>query len=128
VTGCDGVWLLVPELCHYDQGEPPERGQYEIATQGGIVTFRIKWRKGGQDFETSFAAPLDGSSVTGEFPGIDSFLVRQDGAALISEAYAKGEVVARAVRRASGDLLSVMQENADGRGSWVRTWQVYRKA
>jgi hypothetical protein len=65
MSTCDGVWALVPELCHYQKGTPPEQGRYEVTTHGGIVT--------------------------------------------------------------SGDLLSVMQENADGAGGWLRTWQVYRR-
>lgn len=127
MSHCDGTWLLVPELCHYETGEPPSSGVYTISTTGGVVTFRIRWHKGGQDFETAFAAPLDGTSVTGEFPGVDSFLVREEGNMLISEAFAKGQCVARATRRAAGGLMSVMQETADGRGGWSRTWQVYRR-
>jgi hypothetical protein len=128
MSRCDGTWLLVPELSHYEVGEPPESGVYQIETAQGVVTFRIKWHKAGQDFEVSFAAALDGRAVTAEFPGIDSFLVRDEDNTLISEAFAKGQMVARAVRRVAGDLLSVLQENSDGQGGWVRVWQVYRRA
>ena len=102
MSRCDGTWILVPELAHYDVGEPPESGVYEIVTKGGVVTFRIKWHKQGQDFEVSFAAALDGRAETTEFPGVDSFLVRYEGTTLISEAFSKGQLVSRAVRRVSG--------------------------
>ena len=125
---CDGVWNLVPELSHYDLGEPPDWGHYEVVTRGGVVTFRVKWRKEGQAFEMSYAAPIDGTAVTADFPGLDSFALHEDGNTLISEAFAKGALVSRGIRRVSGDLMSILQENSDGKGGWLKTWQVYRRA
>lgn len=124
---CDGTWQLVPELSHYDRSGPPDWGTYDVRTVGGMVNFQVTRCKDGKDFAVSFAAPTNGQPVAGAFPGVDSFLVRQEGGALISQAFATGELVARASRRVAGDLISILQENRDGNGGWLRIWQVHRR-
>ncbi|MCX7300684.1 MAG: hypothetical protein NTX73_09980 [Rhodobacterales bacterium] len=124
-----GSWALVPELSHYSDGIPPESGLYRISESEGEARFTVDWVKDGVPFSVTFAAPLDGTSARTMFPGVDRFWLETGTGTLVTVAKGGGAVVARAVRRVSGDwsLLSVLQENADGHGGWVRIFQVYRR-
>jgi hypothetical protein len=128
MTRFAGSWQLVPELSHYDQGGPPEFGRYLISTDAGMHKFRVIWRKDGRDFDIAFAAASDGSVTPCDFPGVDGFRLRQEDDALVSEALLEGQIVARALRRVSGDLMSVQQLNATPEGGWARIFQVYRRS
>jgi hypothetical protein len=125
-----GLWVLVPELSHHSSGAPPESGLYRIAMAEGEARFTVDWVKDGTPFSVTFAAPLDGTPARTTFPGIDRFWLETAPGELVTVAEGGGAVVARAVRRVSADgtLLSVLQENADGAGGWVRILQVYRRA
>ena len=64
-----GAWLLVPELCHYQEGSPPLSGHYEIAQEAGVVTVMITWSDdAGVEHATSFAGPNDGRVMKTEAP------------------------------------------------------------
>ncbi|WP_425052293.1 hypothetical protein [Psychromarinibacter sp. S121] len=131
MSPCVGHWQLISELSHYSAGGPPESGDYIIEQDGDRLSFTVRWVKDGQEMETSFAAPADGSAVPADFPGLDSFSVTDEpDGSLSSEAVASGVVVSKALRRVSDDdrLMSVLQENADGQGGWIRIFQVYRRA
>jgi hypothetical protein len=42
-AGFIGTWLLIPESCEYEQGDPPQDSVYSIAEQQGRLTFDIRW-------------------------------------------------------------------------------------
>ncbi|WP_172293001.1 hypothetical protein [Pseudoruegeria sp. HB172150] len=126
-----GHWRLIPEISHYSAGGPPERGDYVIEDRDGEIAFTVSWEAEGKELKTEFAAPADGSPVEAGFPGVDSYSVtHEDDFTLLSDAMAGGEAILKAVRRVSRDgrLMTVLQENADGQGGWIRIFQVYERA
>jgi hypothetical protein len=127
---CLGPWVLVPELCHYSAGAPPEAGTYEIGQIDGRFVFGISWTKDGQGHSTTFSAPDDGSPEETAIPGLTHVAVTAiDDGTIDSAAFAGDEVKAYARRRVSDDggLLTVYMENAGPKGPEM-IYQVYRKA
>jgi hypothetical protein len=126
-----GTWQLIPELSHYDRGGPPDRGTYKIEDRDGVLHFTIDWTSNGQSFSISYIGHADGRPVPNPHPGVDAASVRhEDDFTLSSRAVAGGVEIARALRRVSrdGTLMSVLQDNADGKGSFASILQVYRRA
>jgi hypothetical protein len=125
-----GTWQLIPELSHYDQGGPPERGLYRIEDREGVLHFTIDWTKTGQDYSVAYIGHADGSPVLNPHPGVDQASVRhEDDFTLSGSAMSGGVEIARAMRRVAhdGTLMSVLQETADGKGGFSRILQVYRR-
>lgn len=125
-----GTWQLIPELSHYDQGGPPDQGIYRIEDRDGVLHFTIDWTVGGQHHSVSYIGHADGRPVPNPHPGVDASSVRhEDDLTLSGRAEAGGIEIARAMRRVSrdGQLMSVLQENADGKGGFARILQVYRR-
>lgn len=125
-----GTWELIPELSHYQTGGPPDRGTYRIDDQNGLLRFTIDWATGGKTTSISYVGHADGSPVPNPHPGVDEASVRhEDDYTLSGRAITGGVEIARAMRRVSRDraLMTVLQENADGKGGFARIVQVYRR-
>jgi len=59
-----GTWLLDPNSCNYEQGEPPQADRHHIAEDGGDLIITMDWTDaGGETHHASFRAPLDGSKI-----------------------------------------------------------------
>ncbi len=124
-----GEWRLIPELSHYDAGDPPDSGRYRISVADGLVRFDVEWSAEGEDHSVSFSGPPDGTPVSAATSGVDSFTVTAvDDSTLDSEAVAGSRRVAWARRRVSADgtLMSVIQRLAGPDGE-VTVFQVYRR-
>ena len=68
-----GTWILDPQTCEYEQGDPPTAGAYVIAiheTQTDRVSFEISWTDdSGESHQVEFSGPANG--VPFEFSGGD---------------------------------------------------------
>lgn len=128
-----GTWDLIPELCLYDEGTPPEQADYEIVRAGGAVRLRITWRPAGavSSLSTAFGGPDDGTvqPVQGQAGVTGLSLLRVDDRTLDSTAWNDGAVVssARRVASADGALLVVRQVVPGAGGAPVHTYQVYAR-
>lgn len=127
----EGTWELVPELSHYDEGQPPLRARYVIAQQGAEVWMEVSWTSpGGVQNSLSFSGVPDGQRRPAGPKGGEASFHRVDAATLESRAYENGQQVATAWRRVSEDgaLLSVVQrQTREGAPPLVRV-QTYRRA
>lgn len=57
-----GTWILMPETCDYQQGDPPRSGRYEIDEDEGELVFTIAWEdQEGNAEKASFRSVPDGS-------------------------------------------------------------------
>lgn len=124
----EGTWALVPELCIYEQGEPPPDGRYVLRRDGDRVEATIGWTgPDGTAQQTAFGGPVDGSRQPVDGPGVTHLTITHvDGATLDSAAYAGDELLMYARRRASGDLLTTVQTMHVG-GAHHSNFQVYRR-
>lgn len=125
-----GHWQLVPELCIYQQGEPPASGLYEIAEDGEQIVISIKWETAaGETQSASFAGPPTGEQLPIEAPGVSHLSISHvDELTLDSAAYLDGKEIMYARRAVSsqGDLLSTVQ-TLHGEAGSVSNFQVYRR-
>jgi len=125
-----GTWILVPELCIYQSGEPPTEGTYTISRNSVDISFLINWKdRGGKEHELRFGGPLDGKKHPSQAPGItDVSYERIDERTLDSTAFNHNETVMYARRVASGDgfLLAVSQVIYGDKGA-LSNFQVYRR-
>ena len=129
MSDCIGTWVLLPELCFYSNGTPPESGRYEIGLIDGRFVFGIQWVAGGEARSTSFSAPADSEAELTEIPGLTHVQVEApDPQTLDSSAFAGEDRLAFARRRVSNDgqLLSVFQTNQSPDGP-TETYQVYKR-
>ena len=135
-----GTWTLVPELCIYEEGQPPLSGTYRISQSEGEVSISIDWEASdGSAHHIEFGAPSDGTRqplstpevASVDAPGISHLsITRVSPLILDSSAYAGADEVAYARRLASQDglLLSTVQVGRRADGTSFRNFQVYRKA
>ena len=127
-----GTWTLVPELCIYEEGQPPLSGTYRISQSEGEVSISIDWEASdGSAHHIEFGAPSDGTRQPSSTPGsLDLSITRVSPLILDSSAYAGADEVAYARRLASQDglLLSTVQVGRRADGTSFRNFQVYRKA
>lgn len=126
-----GRWQLVPELCLYEFGSPPARGEYQISREGRKVRILIAWAMAdGAEQTARFAAQDDGSWQPHDGPGAETYtLTRIDDSTLDSAAFRAGASIGYARRVASkdGGLLVVVQDGAREDGEKFRNFQVYRR-
>lgn len=65
-----GTWLLDPESCQYEQGDPPRSGSYRIEEAGERLAFHMEWiDAAGESLSASFTGIPDGTPEA--FPGGD---------------------------------------------------------
>jgi hypothetical protein len=126
-----GTWILLPELCLYQEGQPPTRGVYTIVQCGSAVEFSIDWTAlDGSSHTISFGGPVDGSTQPIEAqPGAELSIAAISPLILDSTVRAGSRVVAYARRCVSNDgqLLATVQEGYRADGSTYRNLQVYRR-
>ena len=126
-----GTWILVPELCIYEEGIPPVSGIYRISQLEGDVRISIDWEaQDGSKHQIEFQAPDSGLKQPSNNPGTSHFsITRVSPLILDSRAYAGEEEVAYARRCASDDglLLATVQAGRRANGTSFRNFQVYRR-
>ena len=126
-----GTWTLVPELCLYEEGNPPVSGIYRIAQLDDDVRISIDWEaQDGSKHQIEFQAPDRGIKQPSNNPGTSHFsITRVSHLILDSRAYAGDEEVGYARRRASDDglLLATVQAGRRANGTSFRNFQVYRR-
>ncbi|MFQ5622265.1 MAG: hypothetical protein ACE5FS_02610 [Paracoccaceae bacterium] len=126
-----GAWDLVPELCQYQDGLPPQSGTYDISLNGEVAEFRLSWiDHDARPHELEFAGPVDGSvrPVNG-VPSNEVSFNRVDERTLDSSAYHDGREITYERHRASddGSLMVVVQVHRHPEGPSTRNFQVYRR-
>ncbi|MDP6736287.1 MAG: hypothetical protein QF732_07280 [Nitrospinaceae bacterium] len=125
-----GNWVLLPELCIYQNGEPPPSGLYVIRSKTEVIEFEIEWKDtSGTDHSLSYGGPLDGKKHTSDSPGVSDVAYEKiDDLTLDSTSY-DGDKILMYVRRVAsetGDLLAVSQVIFGENGS-LSNFQVYRR-
>lgn len=116
-SGFLGTWVLIPESCRYEQGDPPRAGTYRIEARAGRLHFVIDW------------TAADGSAHHAEFSGVpDGVPAPFDGGEL-ADALSVTVVSARDLRSSGywrGAELMVAQRQLDDTGTAMRVTQVVR--
>ncbi len=127
----EGLWHLVPELSHYETGDPPKSGTYRITNKVDAVFFEINWiDAAGNASAIQFGGPLDADVPIEDQPGLThARYTRVDGQRLQSSSFNGETLVAFADRRVSddGQLMSVLQRISLPDGSTNAIFQVYRR-
>jgi hypothetical protein len=111
-----GLWVLIPESCKYEQGDPPTGGRYRIEEQDdGILRFTAEWIDAdGKEQQVVFSGPPDGSRQA--FAGGDL------ADALSIEAVSDRELNSRAYYK--GKVRMVAQRQLDDTRSAMRVTQM----
>lgn len=126
----NGRWRLIPELCIYQSGEPPNSGSYEIQTEGGLVQFKIEWTDQSAESHTiSFGGPVDGTKLDSDAPGVSAVSYEKiNDSSLNSTAFDGDKILLYAQRVVSsdGNLMAVSQVIYSGESS-TANFQVYRR-
>lgn len=116
-AGFLGTWILIPESCRYEQGEPPREGVYTIEETGGRLSFEIRW------------TAADGTSDRVKFEGVpDGVPVPFAGGDLADE-FSVEAVSARDLRTSAsfkGEERMVAQLQLDDTETAMRVTQVVR--
>ena len=128
-----GSWRLCPELCIYEEGEPPASGLYQIDQVDGDVRIRVNWKtRTGSEHKLEFGAPANG--VRQELPAAAGgpthlSISHVSDHILDSRAFSGDREIAYARRCASADgkLLSTVQAGYRADGTAFRNFQVYRR-
>ena len=113
-----GTWILIPESCDYEQGEPPQGGSYRIeAAADGRLEFFIHWVDAeGEAHSATFGGVPDGRHAP--YPGGDL------ADALSIDAVSPRELTSRAFYR--GKERMVAQRQLDEHGLAMRVTQLVR--
>jgi hypothetical protein len=126
-----GTWLLLPELCLYDEGDPPTSGVYTIAWSPSRIDISIAWQAtDGQRHSISFGGPSDGTrQPTGNDVPSHLSVTHIDTSTLDSSAFDGAAEIAYARRRVSRDgrLLATVQTGLGRDGTRFRNFQVYER-
>lgn len=127
-----GTWMLVPESCSYEQGDPPREGRYVIAEADGRLVFTIDWTDAaGVQHHVSFGGIADGTPVP--FAGgelADALAISAPSQSrLDSVAYRRGEALMFAERQLddAGSAMRVVQQVRLPDGSRPTNVSVYRR-
>ena len=125
-----GTWLLIPELCIYQNGEPPLRGIYEIQSDGTEVRISVNWTdKEGAEHAIEYGGAIDGSKHPIDASGTTSTVYfRVDENTLGSTVYDNDRktMYARRIVSAANDLLATVQVQYRPEGD-LSNFQVYRR-
>lgn len=127
-----GVWVLDPEQCIYQLGEPPQAGFYEIQAHGDGYRFIIDWLSAdGDEQHTEFEGIPDGVEYPYGDPDIAdaTSFNRVDALTLASRAIKDGEVINHAIRMISKDgrTMTVSQAILTAEGRMENIAIYYRK-
>ncbi len=126
-----GTWILVQELCLYEEGQPPRSGLYRINRAEREIGISISWEaQDGTTHAVEFHAPEDGVRQPAAGPGVSHFSITRISASILdSSAYAGEQEVMYARRTVSHDglLLATVQVGRRQDGTSFRNFQVYRR-
>lgn len=131
--GFIGAWILIPESCNYEQGDPPLEGSYRISeTEHGRLDFEIAWTdSGGERHAVSFSgvpdgepAPLEGGELA-DTMSVSAVSARE----LTTRAYWRGKerMVAQRQLDESGAAMRVTQLIRFDDGTTLANTSIYRK-
>ena len=116
-AGFLGTWILIPESCEYEQGDPPRSGRYRIEERDGHLSFTVEWTAAdGTHHDVEFAGLPDGVPVA--FAGGDAV-----------DALSITPVSAHELRSSGywrGEELMVAQRQLDDTGMAMRVTQMVR--
>lgn len=112
-----GTWLLLPETCEYEQGDPPASGLYRIEDRDGRLHFHMEWTDAqGAPHQLEFS----GTPGAGKEPFAGGELAD----ALAIDAKSRRELTSYAYYR--GRECMVAQRQLDETGSAMRVTQLVR--
>lgn len=116
-AGFLGTWILLPESCDYEQGEPPASGTYRIEERDGRLEFAMDWTdSAGKTHHAEFSGVPDGRR--------EPFDGGELADALSVTAVSARELTSAAYR--NGAELMVAQRQLDDTGSAMRVTQLVR--
>lgn len=125
-----GEWMLVPELCQYEEGHPPKSGTYNIELKDDVVTLDLTWTDDkDKTHHLNYGGPVDGSVHPHNGNKFEMSYTRVDDLRLDSSTYHNGFEAMYAHRKASDDgklMVVLMVQNHQDEGS-TRNFQVYRR-
>jgi hypothetical protein len=132
-AGFIGAWILIPESCNYEQGDPPLAGTYRMSEgEGGALDFEIGWTdSSGEEQVVRFSGVPDGEPAPmegGEFA--DAMAVCAVSAReLTTRAYWRGKerMVAQRQLDDSGGAMRVTQLVRFDDGTTLANTSIYRK-
>lgn len=116
-AGFLGTWILIPESCQYEQGDPPKAGVYTIAERDGRLEFTIDW------------TAADGGTHHVEFDGVPDGVPVPFAGADLADALSIEAVSARDLRSSAylnGREHMVAQRQLDDTGTAMRVTQIVR--
>ena len=125
-----GTWILIPELCIYQSGEPPLNGIYKIQSDGTEVRFSLTWTdKEAAEHAIEYGGPIDGSKhLIDASDSTSTAFLRVDENTLDSTVYDNDRktMYARRIVSAGNDLLAVVQVEYKPENN-SSNFQVYRR-
>ena len=132
-AGFIGAWILLPESCNYEQGDPPRAGTYRISeAEGGALDFEIGWiDSGGEEQVVRFSgvpdggpAPIEGGELADAI-SVSAVSARE----LTTRAYWRGKerMVAQRQLDDSGAAMRVTQLVRFDDGTTLANTSVYRR-
>jgi hypothetical protein len=124
-----GLWELDAGRSHYEWGEPPASGTYEIVADGDLLTFNMDWMDGaGEPHTLSYSERCDGQFHPYPVEAVaDELCLRLTATALTSEARKGGQTVLSATRELVGDQqmkVSMSGQRPDGEPYANLSWYV----
>lgn len=126
----NGQWILIPELCIYQNGEPPASGSYEIQTGETDTHFKIEWTdQSGVSHSVNFSGTADGDKYESDTPGVTHVIYEKISDMILDSTAFDGDKVllyARRVASLNGELLAVSQV-AHAEGGNFTNIQIYRR-
>lgn len=127
-----GIWVLDPQECVYEHGDPPDKAVYEITADGRALIFAVEYEIGGMELEFRYRTLPNGIEQPYEDPNgiVDSITSTFTGAQEIETiSRSGGDVLALAVRAISEDGLTMtvtQKGTAEGGRRFVNV-SVYNK-
>jgi hypothetical protein len=112
-----GTWILIPESCVYEQGDPPRAGTQTIEERDGKLVFVIGW------------TAADGRSDEVRLEGVPDGQPRPFAGGELADAIAVSPVSPRDLRVSAfrgGVELMVAQRQLDDTGTAMRVTQLVR--
>ena len=126
-----GTWQLIPELCQYQDGQPPRDCTYAITTRDQDVTCTLSWTDEHEKaHDLSYGGPMDGTVIALKGNKLEASFTRIDAYRLDSSSYFDGRETAYAHRKVSQDhsLMVVLMVHHHKEDRSTRNFQIYRRS
>ncbi|MFK7988222.1 MAG: hypothetical protein AB8I08_19535 [Sandaracinaceae bacterium] len=109
-----GRWVLIPESCRYEQGDPPKAGSITILEEGRCIRFVMEWTDmGGASHRAELAGEPDGEAKPFDGGALADALAITlvSDRKIVSSAFFEGEELMTAERQldATGQAMRVVQ-------------------